>query len=287
MKKMKNILLMSILAVSSFCLIGMGTVNAAFTVSRWSLVCDPTSVEAGSTSKCYLTAPMNANVAASSSAHGFMTYAYVTDELLLKDAKVNTAIGSVNSVFTKAQSASAQDFSANSDMADKIKQNLRCSFDTSTNTDGSRLVPEDAEFGCALFYTTTASTDNAFTVVNVKKGVAANMIPTNAAVGDYGVLGYYEVQVSADAKKENCGELCVKTWDIPTVNDYGSADYDGSGVSYVCEEIHKLTTDDPEVIPDEDPDTGAFASYTVLIAGALIAISAIVIAKKNNKVYRV
>lgn len=35
------------------------------------------------------------------------------------------------------------------------------------------------------------------------------------------------------------------------------------------------------------PKTGSFASYAVLIAGALIALSAITIAKKHNKFYRV
>ena len=35
------------------------------------------------------------------------------------------------------------------------------------------------------------------------------------------------------------------------------------------------------------PKTGSFASYAVLAAGALIALSAITIAKKHNKFYRV
>lgn len=35
------------------------------------------------------------------------------------------------------------------------------------------------------------------------------------------------------------------------------------------------------------PETGSFASYAVLIAGALIALSAITIAKKHNRFYRV
>ncbi len=288
MKNLKNLLLMSILTVSSFCLIGMKTVNAAFDVPKWSLVCDPTTVEAGSTTKCYLNAPMNASVNNNSSAHGFMTYAYVTDELILQDAMVNKAIGNVNAVFTKSQSASAGSFSENTDMAQQIKENLRCSFDTSDDGSGNRLVPENAEFGCALFYTTTEASKEEFTITNVKKGVAANMIPTNGVVADYGVIGYYEVKVKSDAKKENCGELCVKTWDIPTLADYGSDDHNGAGVAYDCQEIHKVTAKQPEQLPEEEqPETGAFASYAVLIAGALIAISAIVIAKKNTKVFKV
>ena len=35
------------------------------------------------------------------------------------------------------------------------------------------------------------------------------------------------------------------------------------------------------------PKTGNFASYAVLAAGALIALSAITVAKKHNKFYRV
>lgn len=281
MKKLKNILLVSILVVCSFCLIGTRTANAAFVVNRWSLVCDPTTVEAGSTSKCYLNAPMNDIVNNNSSAHGFMTYAYVTDELMLQTAGVNKSIGAVDSVFTKAQSTSAGQFADNANMDSKIKDNARCTYDAT-----SGLVPQDAEFGCALFYTTTASTGNAFDKVSVTKGVKANMVPSNVDPAGYGVIGYYEVKVPSDAQKENCGELCVKTWDIPTVNDYGSDDYNGAGVSYVCEEIHKKTSTTGEPIPGETPPTGAFASYAVLIAGALIAISAIVIAKKNAKVHR-
>ena len=35
------------------------------------------------------------------------------------------------------------------------------------------------------------------------------------------------------------------------------------------------------------PKTGSFASYAVLAAGALIAISAITVAKKHNRFYKV
>jgi hypothetical protein len=50
-----------------------------------------------------------------------------------------------------------------------------------------------------------------------------------------------------------------------------------------CREIHmKKKTE-----PGNNPGTGAFASYALLAAGALIAISAITIAKKNNKLQKI
>ena len=99
---------------------------------------------------------------------------------------------------------------------------------------------------------------------------------------------------------EACGELCVKAWRIPGEGDYAhykkcqtdgqidennnctgvtSIETPGTTNNYVCQEVHYKG--------GVNPDTGTFASYTLLVAGALIAIAAITLAKKNTKIYKV
>ena len=86
--------------------------------------------------------------------------------------------------------------------------------------------------------------------------------------------------------------MCVKVWRVPEKEnyaDYTSCGNDGTNANncgsdtqlqYKCKEIHYK----------EDgtfAETGAFASYALLVACALIAISAITLAKKNNKFSRI
>ena len=91
-------------------------------------------------------------------------------------------------------------------------------------------------------------------------------------------------------------EDAVKAWRIPGEGDYAhykecqadstdnctgvtSIETPGTTNNYVCQEVHYKG--------GVNPDTGTFASYALLVAGALIAIAAITLAKKNTKLYRV
>ena len=84
-----------------------------------------------------------------------------------------------------------------------------------------------------------------------------------------------------------CGDICVKVWTIPDGVYYSKALECGTGTGCVqhttseqkCVEIHIKASGSTE--------TGAFASYTILAAAAFIAISAVAIAKKNNKLYKI
>ena len=55
-------------------------------------------------------------------------------------------------------------------------------------------------------------------------------------------------------------------------------------MQYACAEVHYNETG---TLPGDGTETGAFASYALLVAGALVAISAITLAKKNNKFSRI
>ena len=57
MKKLKNILSLSIVALCAFCLLGITDVFAANgTASGFTVACEDTSLEKGSTTTCYLLA---------------------------------------------------------------------------------------------------------------------------------------------------------------------------------------------------------------------------------------
>ena len=80
-----------------------------------------------------------------------------------------------------------------------------------------------------------------------------------------------------DHKGEETDEEGFKKWCGCRKDEVNGKYYDASGNETTQEEYEKACV----------PKTGSFASYAVLAAGALIAISAITIAKKHNRFYRV
>ena len=156
-------------------------------------------------------------------------------------------------------------------------------------------IESGLDFGCAIFYTIKGKAA-AFSPDSITTNNSAKIVPNGDLT--YGVIGSYQVTLSEQAQGEACGEICVKAWVIPGESDYAhfsSCQTDGkkadgtpcAGVTsvqtrkggYDCQEVHFKG--------GVNPDTGTFTSYTLLVAGALIAIAAITLAKKNTKIYKV
>lgn len=98
----------------------------------------------------------------------------------------------------------------------------------------------------------------------------------------YTILADFTVALSDDLANSNssiekCGKLCISAQAAANSTAYGML----AGTGTVCDEINLRVEGTP------NPPTGSFVSYIVLVAGALIAIAAIAIAKKRNKFYRV
>lgn len=96
---------------------------------------------------------------------------------------------------------------------------------------------------------------------------------------NYTVLGIVHVKLPADSKANigDCGTVCIDPFYALTDASY-SGTLNTSNISGRCAEIK---------VVDGQTETGNFLSYAVLAAGAFIAISAIALAKKHNKFYRV
>ena len=289
MKKIKNMLLLSLLTICAVAVVGIDKVNAEpFQIgSTARIICEPDTISAGEGTNCYLVGKPSP-ASGDFSVHGYVTYAYTTDYLELTGAKENANIPNTSVHFMKP-TAATNGLTISGQMPSGMS-GLTCKYD-SANIEGG------LDFACAIFYTHKGQAA-AFTPASIIKGNDPNTVPNGDTT--YGVIGSYQVSVSADAQGEACGELCVKAWVVPGEGDYSHVEYcqtdgkkqDGtscSGVTssqtvagengYICREVHYRG--------GVNPDTGTFASYALLVAGALIAIAAITLAKKNTKLYRV
>lgn len=282
MKNIKSKILSAILAIGGLMAVGMTTVNAAtyntFALLNSDVVCEPNTLEKGDMATCYIIGQPDG--ADDSSVHGYVVNAYTTKYLTLENTKkvVSTNTGHV---FSNAQSAT-ETIKASDDMPADLKL-FSCQNDSTISTD-----EELSSFGCGVFYTVNGATSNAFTktaVLGAASNVESGVLPNST----YGAIGAFYVKLSDDVQGNECGEICVKAWRVPEATMYSDSKFNctdaGCGTEtnnvYDCKEVHYNA---PIIEPGE---TGAFASYALLIAGALIAISAITLAKKNNRFSRI
>lgn len=283
MKNLKKLFIMSILAISSFVLWGLKTVEAAtdaFSLKNTDVICDPKKLDKGSRATCYIVGIPSET---GTSVNGYVLRAYTTKYLKLIGAQ--EIVQNSKAAWTEASSATATPITPTSDMPDTLKT-FNCAYDSSSITN---VTP--TSYGCGVFYTAKDSND-AFIKANIlatndviKDKVKADVFPNDT----YGVIGALIVELDENTVGKECGQICVKTWRVPTAAEY--ANYStctdptiGCGsdtnLQYKCKEIHYNET-------GTFTETGAFASYALLAACALIAVSAITLAKKNNKFSRI
>jgi hypothetical protein len=285
MKKLKKLFLMSLLTVSSFVLSGVAKVEAAdvFSLTSTDVVCDPEYIEAGQQANCYIVGVPSETT--TGSVHGYVIKAYTTKKLKLVGA--TSVVTSTGQTWADATSATKQ-ITPSDDMPDQVKA-LSCAYDGEGI--GSSIKP--TSFGCGVFYTVKNSNANAFKPSTITSSATKASIPSTVFKNaTYGVIGAVKVKLDQTATTSECGEVCVKVWRVPTATDYenyltcgnntGTGCGSETGNAYDCKELHYKK---PGELPNTD--TGAFASYALLAACALIAVSAITLAKKNNKFSRI
>ena len=256
MKKMQKYTIAFLVGLCSFLM--AGSVRAAATASNFDIVCSPESIEKNNTSTCHLVAV----VSGETGIFGVATKISTMNHLTLFTGDGTTGVHGGNDYITA---------------------------EYYTNGGESKIVPgykcaTTGEKGCAFFMSNSStnailpSTGN--TITGLKKG--------NNEYNGYTDIGYFTVTLDETATKQDCGRLCVTVQFAETkaafTSEQGpSAD---SGSKEACDEITPILAGEVASV-EETPETGNFASYAVLAAGAFIAISAIAIAKKHNKFYRV
>lgn len=294
MKKIKsNTLMMLLFGICA--IFGMSVVKAdeAFKISNTlSVVCNPEIIKNGEQTKCYIvTLPDEAALTDpnSASVHGFVTKAFVTKDLKIVGAENNTYIAGTSVGFIHPQTANGTDKITGDDIPDEVAS-VRCEADYNwveqAYSKNSISTDRANDFACAMFYTKKSVSKNAYTISSLKNGSAAYKSTVLKDHQDYSVIGNYVVEMPAESTDGgSCGEICIIAKGVQKLADYAKWNTEGSQdifVPNVCVEIGRVSENpNPGITPV--PETGAFASYALLVAGALIAIGAITIAKKNNR----
>ena len=320
MKNTKNLILMIFVSVCSFLLVGVMNVYAQVGFKNSPPVCTPDNVKPGEKVTCYIVGtgtqadstssttpsaqetvggetspgqqPLPAPVAEvgptsegtpqptadgtaeEGKTHGFVTRLYTTDGLMFDS--VEPYIEGTNAIAVEATAQSATNKQTITIGSKSVE--YTCSYYPGKAPSAEWQIGAGDDYRCALFYGTTEEP-----TITVKSGEPKTEIQGLTGHGNgIMVIGKVITHISDDVDAgSSCGELCVLTKEAATVDSYNNTS-EGSD-EYVCAEVH-YTKDGT---PASNVETGAFTSYFLLAAGALIAISAIAIAKKNNKFYRV
>ena len=293
MKENKNLLMTFLVAISVVLLFGVDNAYAAdLQITNRTVVCEK-DLEVGESTLCYLVGEGNTD----GSAHGFVTKVYTKDGLRLTDAS-----GYPDK--TKAYKTEPTSESVGKKTDDGIITNFICKADVGANSNVNfQYTGENQDYACVAFYSPEKQ-EKLFTVSNAKVRTADSILKgklDNQGLPNLMVIGSYTVKLDDIGSKTGCGEICVKSWviDESTGYDHYTEGPDAEGVGsvtsgggngkmesnqYFCAEVTIMGGEDT---PLGTPETGGFISYILLIAGALIAISAVVIANKNNKIYHV
>ncbi len=310
MKKTKKLLLLFALMLGGLLFATEVKANKqAWYLEKASLVCDPQAMTPGSKATCYYFGTQKTGEYDTANT-GFYLYMYTTQNLVLKNVEINPNVKNAGTVFVSNNGTSESAISqAPTNMPADLKTYFKCNIKSTKNKNKNSSA-------CGVFYTHDGKED-AFTKDSMKiygwlnqhtdLVTALTIEPSNAVV-----LGSIEVELPKNNNIEGCGELCIANYGVADATDWKSADcvndsaalkgWDGqtscssSGVTSVtpnsvnqnmvdgdfnCYELTLKT-----VVP-QNTQTGAFVSYAILAAGALIAISAVTISKKHNKLQRI
>ena len=265
MKKIKNIFNFSIIAMISFCMMGIIEVNAAeASASDFQVICDPKVLEPGSHGQCYLIAKITEASDPSTGVSKGLDYVVTQrDPSLSKYLEVTKVTPPV-------------------DRASVIEAEMINSGAAATvgvaKTAGSGYTCNSTKGECHVF---SAKTLGGIKETKMGSGSGAPI----QGYDSFTIVGIYNVKLSEDAQKMSngtCGYLCVYV-------DYSS---DGAGTKLSggtpsVESLKQCGEVTVKVPPVENPPNGSFASYIVLIGGAFVALGAIVLAQKNNKFMKI
>ena len=270
--KKRNLFLVLMFGLFIFGLVGITKVNAAYPDS-FQIVCVPKSLEIGGRANCYIIA----NFQTTDALYGVYSRA-ITKDLTIKNVGTGQTGVDAGLFYAGQKSGKNKNGLFNCDTA--LGKDLKNHAGTSIKDLGYKDSQQ-----CAYFESSSSTP-------SIKKGYTSSKL-TSEFTNDgfaYTEIGYYDVELDSTATAQNCGTICVDVWysltatqtttlSNPTVNE--SQEKTNFPASTVCSEITPTTK------PKDEPNTGNFASYTVLIAGACIAIAAIAIASKNNRLYKV
>lgn len=289
MKKTQNLLLLAVLFVSAFFVVGkVSAADAGWGFKETKIYCNPEALEPGGTAKCYYAGKPTTGAGYVAANAGFWTKMYTTDNLIIQSVTSNAANGAAQWYDSASSSESIQ-------LASGMPSQL-ASF-----TCGQVTTKDTKSQGCGIWYTKSGS-DPAYSPSTLTaNGLKASDFKVSSLDG-YAVLGYVTVKLDNNNDVDKCGNICIVSYGIPTDADWAhykcvnesitgcddtyvtksTKTEGGSEDEFDCYELHIKTVD-----PGNYPETGAFVSYAILAAAALIALSAVTIAKKHNRLQKI
>lgn len=252
MKKMKNILSLSVVALCAFCILGISNVSAAASASSFNVACEKTTLEKGDSTICYILAQVRNDSTTGEGINGMLVVINgETKQLGVSDP----------------QPAPVKH---NDMLAERITKGQKITKDPT-----AKAATYTCEYDkCDMFYAKNGKSLKAVT------NWSENDVDTISGFSEYTILGYYNVQLKETASVTDCGKLCVDV-KYSSAGNYNSEGF-GSAGKVACAEIKPVGG---ETTPP--PETGNFASYAVLIGGAILALGAIALVRKNNKIYKI
>ena len=256
MKNFKNLVLLMAFGICSFFLFGVGKVFAG--IQSPNIVCDPASIEAGQTADCVLYGKFANNDEYYAIA---MNIGLEDLEWVDKNSPEKSIVSGWDNVSVEYLSGTGKSFNT-----DHIKDSTGGALECKNNNNIS-ITPQV----CALLYS------NSQTAKNVKN-------KTSKREG-FTIIATFKVRLLKNAEVKKCGKICVVGTSYAAytfTKGSDDASFANQDKNKNCNEISVLGDPDPTPVP-----TGNFTSYVILAAGAFIAICAVLVAKKNNRFYRV
>lgn len=255
MKKIKNILSLSIVALCAFCVLGIADVYASAGASNFRVACEKTTLEKGDETNCYILAQIDNDTTTGAGIDGVMA--------VINNKTKNLDVG-------EPMPAPAKE-------SEMITMRLSNGQKPSGDVSAGAKTFECKNDKCDMFLAKGSSTKK----LDKAENWSANNVSEITGFTGYTVLGRYVVHLSDTATMKDCGKLCVDIkFSAAGLYDDGSF---GSGGTVPCAEIKPAGGEDPE----GNPGSGSFTSYIVLVGGLFVALGAIALARKNNKFYRV
>lgn len=249
MKNFRNLFILSVLTLCAFCL-GTNVVEAQSSAKNFQIACNPREIDKEQTSTCYLLAQITNDGATGIDGVVTTVTSGQNKTQQIKIVSVHPAPAKTNDMAAElvAHGASPKN-SAGAGATSFVCNNSSSDYP-----------------GCYVFYAKSGKSITGVTEF------AENNVQALSGYTGYTVIGYYQVQLKEDANMKQCGRLCVQAKYASTPTGYSSLE----GAVEPCTEMT------PSGVP-----TGSFASYTLLIGAAFVALGAITLAKKHNKFYRV
>ena len=297
MKKTKNLLLLAVMFVSIFVFAGIVKAAPWGFQEAW-LVCNPEAVDPGEQTTCYYFGKVQGTGTTANA--GFYTEMYTTDNLILDDVKPNESLENAYGLLVKMSGTTEASIQHDANKMPEKLANFKCKVQTDKDTKSR---------GCGVFYTQKGQ-NAAYDVAKMKvygKLTESDLTQSSYAVDTTAVLG--EILVHLDNKNDvdKCGNLCISSVAVEKAEDWAHANCTAAGQTgwdnTTCDDDGLASRTKSHHIPDgffdcfeiemkvkeeqNNEETGAFVSYAILAAGALIAISAVTIAKKHNRLQKI